>query len=222
MDKIISHLSEEYKKLNIGHGNGAFYYSKELLENIVPHIKTDRPWCLINAENQCDDDSIVFIHNNKNPERYEWLKGRKNLILVCSKIKTLETMIKMFPQYHCIFIPLSIDTEYVKQFKVKRKTKDTAYFGRLEKCPKEILDNNNIEKIYGNIPREKLLREVAKFKNVYAIGRCAIEAKCLGCKVKSHKGEYDGIDFKVVDNKEVIPELQRLIDEIDSIPPRKK
>ena len=222
MAKIISHLSKEYKDLNIGHGNGAFYYSKELLENIVPYIKTDRPWCLINAENQCYDNSIVFIHNNKNPERYEWLKGCKNLILVCSQLRTLKTMIKMFPQYHAILIPLSIDTEYVKKFKVNRKTKDTAYFGRLEKCPESILKNDKIDKIYGNIPREELLKTVAKYRTVYAIGRCAIEAKCLGCKVLSHKGEYDGVDFEVVDNSEIIPELQRLIDEIDSIPPRKK
>lgn len=222
MAKIFSHLSKEYKALKIGHGNGAYYYSNELLENIVPKIKTDRPWCLINVEKQCEDNAIVFIHNNKNPERYEWLRPYKNLILICSQPKTLNFMIEMFPKFHCILIPLSIDTAYVKQFKAKRKTKDTAYFGRLEKCPEEILENDKIDKIYGDEPRESLLKKVAKYKNVYCIGRCALEVKCLGGKVITHAGEYEGVDFELLDNKEIIPELQRLIDEIDSIPPRKK
>ena len=217
MAKIFSHLSKEYKALGIGHGNGAYYYSKELLENIVPHIKTKRSWVLINVEKQCVDNAIVFIHNNKNPERYYWLEPYKNLILVCSQPKTLKAMIEMFPKFHCIYIPLSIDTEYVKQFRAKRKTKDTAYFGRLEKCPETILENEKIDKIYGDEPREKLLKKVAKYNNVYAIGRCALEVKCLGGKVITHDGEYEGVDFALLDNKEVIPELQRLINEIDGI-----
>ena len=93
--KIISHLSPEYLNLKIPHNNGAYYYSKELLENIVPHIKTKRNWILINAEGKCYDNSIVIIHNNKNPERYEWLKQYKNLILVCSQPHTLATLIEM-------------------------------------------------------------------------------------------------------------------------------
>ena len=217
MAKIFSHLSPEYKALGIGHGNGAYYYSKELLENVVPKIKTKRPWCLINVQNQCENNAIVFIHNNKNPERYYWLEPYKNLILVCSQPKTLNAMIEMFPKAHTIYIPLSIDTKYVSQFKVKRKTKDTAYFGRLEKCPESILNNDKIDKIYGDEPREKLLRQVAKYKNVYAIGRCALEAKCLGCNVLTHEGEYEGVDFALLDNKEIIPELQRLLNEIDHL-----
>lgn len=217
MTEIFSHLSPEYKALKISHGNGAFYYSKELLENIVPKIKTNRPWCLINVEKQCADNAIVFIHNNKSPERYDWLKPYKNLILVCSQIKTLEFMINMFPEHHCIYIPLSIDTKEVEKYKVKRKTKDTAYFGRLVKCPKDIANNDKIDKIYGNGSRAELLKKVAKYKKVYAIGRCALEAKCLGCKVFTHEGEWDKCKTILLDNKDIIPELQRLLDEIDGI-----
>lgn len=212
--KIISHLSPEYLKLPITHDNGAFYYSKELLENIVPKIKTKRNWILINAEGKCFDNSIVIIHNNKNPERYQWLEKYKNLILVCSQPKTLKKLIEMHPKFHSIYIPLSIDTNYVKKFRVKKKTKETGYFGRIVKCPDYIKDDETIDKIYG-LDRDKLLKTLAKYKKVYAIGRCALEAKCLGCEVLTHEGEYEGVDFELLDNKDVIDEFQRLINEID-------
>ena len=220
MTMIFSHLSPEYKecckRCCIPLDNGAYYYSKELLENVVPFIKTKRDWVLINVKEQCCDGAIVFIHNNKNPERYYWLEGYKDLILVCSQPKTLKIMIEMFPKYHCILIPLSIDTEYVKKFKPKRKTKDTAYFGRSIKCPENIQRDDKIVKLFST-DREKLLKEVGKFRKVYAIGRCALEALCLGCQVLTHEGEYEGVEFVLVDNKEVIPELQRLLHEIDGV-----
>ena len=220
MTKIFSHLSPEYieecKLHDIKPDNGAYYYSKELLENVVPYIKTDRDWVLVNVRKQCCDRAIVFIHNNKNPERYYWLEGYKDLILVCSQPKTLKNMIEMFPKYHCILIPLSIDVEYVKNFKPKRKTKDTAYFGRIVKCPEEILNNDKIDKLYSE-DRETLLRTVGKYRNVICIGRCALEAKALGCNTIPHEGEYEDIDFVLLDNKEIIPELQRLLNEIDGI-----
>lgn len=214
--KIFSHLSPEYLELNIPHDNGAYYYSKEIYENIIPKIKTKRDWCLINVKNQCTDGVIVFIHNNKNPERYDWLAGYKDLILICSQPKTLAFMIEMYPKFHCILIPLSIDVKYVKQFKPKRKTKDTCYFGRIVKCPEEIYLNDKIDKISGE-NRDETLKIVGKYKNCYAIGRCALEAKALGCNVIPHEGEYENVDFKLLDNSEVIPELQRLLNEIDGI-----
>ena len=220
MTRIFSHLSPDYieycKTYDIHPDNGAYYYSKELLENVVPYIKTDRDWVLINVWKQCYDRAIVFIHNNKNPERYYWLADYKDLILVCSQPKTLKIMIEMFPKFHCILTPLSIDVEYVKKFKAKRKTKDTAYFGRQEKCPARILEDKTIDKLFST-NREQLLREVSKYRNVYAIGRCALECLCLGCKVMNHEGEYENMKFVLVDNKEIIPELQRLLNEIDGV-----
>lgn len=182
----------------------------------MPNIKTDRNWVLINAEHMCEDHSIVFIHNNAHPERYEWLRPFKDLVLVCSTIKTLNTMIEMFPKQHSIFIPLSIDVDYVKQFKAKRKTKNTCYYGRLEKCPEKIMNDDSITKL-GDGDRESLLKELSKFKTVYAIGRCALEGLALGCKVIPHEGEYENAKFTLTDNKEVIPTLQRLLNEIDKI-----
>ena len=129
---IIDHTHPIYKKRrnNAGHNkyNGAYYYSLDIVRHIIPNVKTDRNWVLINAEHTCMDHSIVFIHNNAHPERYEWLAPFKDLVLVCSTIKTLETMIEMFPHSHCIFIPLSIDVEHVKKFVVKRKTKKLQSF----------------------------------------------------------------------------------------------
>lgn len=216
MTTIISHLTPEWTKLKIPHQNGAYWYSKELLERIVPKIKTDRNWVLINAEHSCVDHSVVFIHNNAHPERYEWLAPYKDLILVCSTIKTLETMIEMFPQFHCIFLPLSIDVEYVKKFKAKRKTKKVCYYGRLEKCPRKLMRDNEVVKL-GDGDRDELLKELSKFKTVYAIGRCALEGLALGCKVIPHKGEYENTTFILRDNLDVIPELQRLLNEIDKV-----
>lgn len=217
---IFSHLSKEYinhcKKYNINTDNGAFYYAKELYDNVIPNIKTQRNWVLLNIPDCCWDNSIVFIHNNKNPERYEWLKQFKNLIVVCSNFKTLKFMIDLLPKTHCIYIPLSIDIKYVEQFQSKRKTKKLGYYGRLEKCPEEILNDDGIDKIFGP-DREKNLKLLSKYKDVYAIGRCAIEAKCLKCNVIHHAGEYNNISFDLIDNSEIIPELQRLINEIDGV-----
>lgn len=213
---IFSHNNQEWKDLNVGTGNGAFYYSNEIVKNIIPKIKTDRNWVTINVKDQCFDHSIVFIHNNKEWTRYKWLSKYKDLILICSSIKTLEHMIEMFPNFHCIYIPLSIDKKYVEKFKVEQKTKNTAYFGRIEKCPKELLENKTVDKIY-NEERDSLLKKVAEYKTVYAIGRCALEAKALKCKVISHKGEYEHTTFKLLDNSEIVPELQRLLNEIDMV-----
>lgn len=216
MQQIYSHLSQPYLDLHISHANGAYYYSKELVENIVPKIKTNRPWVTIYGEGMCADNAIMVIHNNAHPERYDWIDKYNNLILICSTIKTLKVMIKNHPKCHVIYVPLSIDTKYVKQFKAKRKTKDTCYFGRKSKCPESILENDKIDKLYGK-DREALLKQLAKYKKAYAIGRCAIEAKCLGCKVIPHEGEYENVDFELLDNKDVIPELQRLLNEIDGV-----
>ena len=213
---IFSHLNKEWQDTHVGCNNGAYWYSKELVENIIPKIKTGRHWVTINVDELGIDNSIVFIHNNKNPERYWYLGAFENLILVCSQIKTLKFMIEMFPEFHVILLPLSIDTDYVKQFKAKRKTKNVCYYGREEKCPESLKVDKNVDKIWGK-DRDKCLMQLAKYKTVYAIGRCALEAKCLGCKVITHEGEYENTKFDLRDNKEVIPELQRLLDEIDGV-----
>lgn len=212
MDIYFSHLSPEYKALNLPKTNGAYWYSKELIENILPKIKTERPFVTINLRPFCLDNAIVFIHNNIDQSGYEWLKGYKNLICLCSKIKALCNLVEMLPKAHIVYLPMSIDTSYVKQFKAKRKTKSTCYFGRLATVPKNLPKD---VKILGNNEREASLKEVAKYKTVYATGRCLLEAKCLGCKTIS-TSEQTGSE-ELLDNKDAIKLLQKIINEIDGV-----
>lgn len=212
---IINHEDPNYTKIGLKHNNGAYYFSKEICENIIPKVKTDRNWVTVNSENQCMDHSIVWIHNNERPDHYDYLENYKDLVLICVFISTLKEMINRHPHAHCIYLPLSIDTKYVKQFKAKKKTKNICYFGRTIKAPEDIIKNDKIDKIMGE-DRDKLLKEVAKYKTVYACDRCAMEAKALGCKVIPCYKEYNqGDKFEVIDNTETAKNLQRLLNEID-------
>ena len=40
-------FSEARNRLIHGKFNGAYYYAKEIEENIIPLVKTDRPWDLL-------------------------------------------------------------------------------------------------------------------------------------------------------------------------------
>lgn len=103
---------------------------------------------------------------------------------------------------------MSVDKKYIEKFKVPKKTKKACYFGRLVKCPEDIMKDDKIDKL-GDMEREKLLKEVAKYRTVYGVGRCAIEARILGAKV------YSDEDYPILDNLDVVPILQRFINEID-------
>ena len=85
MTKIFSHLSPQYEaKRNLMRGgkyNGAYYYSQEIVENIIPNVKTNRNWITINVPGYGFDNSIVFIHSNIDPiGPYMWLRNYKNLV----------------------------------------------------------------------------------------------------------------------------------------------
>lgn len=212
MNLYFSHLSSEYKALNLPHINGAYWYSKELAENILPHIKTDRPFVTINVPEHCCDRAIVFIHNNLDQRNYTWLSQYKKLICLCSKMETLINIINMLPKANSVYFPLSIDTNYVKQFKAKRKTKSACYAGRLGTAPNNLPEDLTI---IGNLPREQLLKEMAKYKTVYATGRCLLEAKCLGCKTVNTSAQQGSEEL--LDNKDAIKILQNIINEIDGV-----
>ena len=212
MNLYFSHLSPEYKALGLPKTNGAYWYSKELVENILPKIKTERPFVTINLDPFCCDNAIVIIHNNIDQKGYEWLSRFKNLICLCSKIEALCNLVEMLPKAHVVFLPMSIDTTYVKKFKAKKKTRNACYFGRLATVPNDLPKN---VKILGNHDREETLKEVAKYKTVYARGRCLLEAKCLGCKTISTSKMTGSEDL--IDNKDAIKLLQNIINEIDGV-----
>jgi hypothetical protein len=66
------------------------------------------------------------------------------------------------------------------------------------------------------MPQSKLLREMAKYKKIYATGRTAIQAKILGCEIGVMDVRFrDPSVWKVVDNLEAAKMLQQMINEID-------
>ena len=212
---IINHNNAAYRAKWQGSGvnqyNGAFYYSKEITKNIIPEIRTSRNWITVNVAGVGCDNAIVFIHNNLHPERYEWLRQYKDLILVCG---VRETVPKVEHLGRTIYLPLSIDTEYVKQFRVETKTKTAAFVGRRSKMRLGELPKG-IDYLHG-IRRQKLLPMMAEYKTIYAVGRTAIEAKCLGCKVLAYDKRFPNPSvWKVLDNKDAARMLQRELDRID-------
>lgn len=191
--------------------NGAYYYSREIVDNIIPNVKTDRNWITINAKGVPLNHSIVFVHDNLKPQvAYLWLANGRDLIMVCGVESTMEK-VKHFGIP--IYVPLSIDVDYVSKFKTE-KTKDIAYVGRRGKPGTERLPEG-IDYISG-MKRIDLLRELAKYKKVYAVGRCALEAKALGCEVLPYDSRYpDPSVWKVLDNKDAAKILQKELDKID-------
>ena len=211
---IISHSDRRYQNkwngLGPGRHNGAFYYSQEIVRNIIPYVLTDRNWVTINIPGVCRNHSIVFIHNNEHPELYSWLKSYRDLILVCG---IPETCTKVSHLGTAIYLPLSVDVEEVKKYRTE-KTKDTAFAGRASK--REGIDLGDIDYIEG-LPRPQMLKKMAIYKKIYAVGRTAIEAKVLGCKILPYDPRFpDPVRWKVYDNKQMAKMLQKELDEIDA------
>lgn len=199
--KIFSHESPEYIWKN---PNGACEYSKEIVKYFIPNIKTDRNWVTINIKGYAYDHSIVFIHNNLDPSIYEWLRNYDDLILVCSLPETVE---KVKEYGHPILVPLSIPIEEVKKYRVEKKTKVKAYAGRKGKYAS--VNARNCDRIE-DLPRDEFLRKMAEYHYIYAVGRTALEAKVLGCKVLRYDPRFpDTTRWKVIDTMEALEILQR-------------
>ena len=202
-----------------GSKNGAYYYAKEIEENIIPLVKTSRDWdCLGMKITNHFNHSIIFLHHNLNFNKvYKWLSRYKDIVLVASSWTTYGAA--KDAGYKVIYVPLSIDIEYVKQFKTK-KTKKACYAGN--KWGFKLKDLRALVPSYvdyppENMPREELLKFVAPYKECYAVGRCALEAKALGCKIKVCDSRYpDPKYWKLLDNKDAAKILQKELDKIDN------
>ena len=213
---IISHEHRRYiaKHGQIGKGryNGAYYYSVEICRYIIPFIRTDRNWITINIPNIGVDHSIIFIHNNLHPEHYDWLKKYKDLVLVCG---VPETCAKVAHLGQPIYLPLSVKVSEVEKYKCE-KTKDTAYVGRRGKR-RDIEFPIHTDFIEG-LPREQFLREIAKYRKVFAVGRCAIESRILGCEILPYDKRFPNPDiWKIIDCSESVEILQKQLDTIDGV-----
>lgn len=202
-----------------GAQNGAYYYAKEIEQNIAPLVNTDRDWdCLGMKFTRHYNHSIVFLHHNLNfPTVYKWLKKYKDLILVVSSWVTYAAA--QDAGYQVIYLPLSVDVEYVKQFRTK-KTKETCYAGnkwgfKLKDLATYIPEG--VDYPEPDLPREELLKFIAPYRECYCIGRCAIEAKILGCKIMVCDSRYPDPNYwEVIDNKDAAKILQEELDKIDN------
>ena len=194
-------------KLGNSRYNGAYYYAKEIQHNMVPLIDTDRDWVLLNNIG-CTDGAIVFVHNNLHPENYDWLSEYDDLVLVCG---IPETVPKVAHLGHAVYLPLSVDVAEVERFKLPKKTCDVAFFGRKSKgqaVPQGVRYITGME-------RDFALHQVAQCRRVYAVGRCAIEARVLGCKILPYDPRFPNPRrWKVLDNKEAAEMLQEKLDAI--------
>lgn len=215
---IISHNSPEYIAIwnnttREGRHNGAYYYSREIVDNIIPLVSTSYNWVTINCA-KCVNHSIVFIHNNMDLSVYNFLGRHKDLILVVGVESTVEKAKKFSDKIICL--PLSVDVEEVKKYDYGEKLYDLAYVGRPDKRTyKTVKFNENCDFLMG-IERKELLRRMSKYRRVYAVGRCAIEAKVLGCEVLPYDSRYpDPSIWKVLDNKQAAKILQKELNKIE-------
>lgn len=207
---IISHKNNDYK---FPCENGAHIYSQLICKYFVPNIKTNRNWVTINC-GKAVDNSIVFIHSNLNTEKkYAFLKDYKNLILVCSQKSTCKAVENLGKT---IYLPLSIDLDYIKSFRCNTKDRQCCYAGRKGKCDMDSLPKQ-IDYLY-DMSHEELLYRMAHYHYVYAVGLTALEAKALGCNVLPYDQRFPDPQVWVVrDTKQMIPEFQKALDNLENV-----
>ena len=218
MSEIFDHDNFYYKvRWQNGEGerwNGAYYYSREIVRNIIPNVDTDRNWVTAHSPTYSFDHSVFFIHNNLEPDRYSWLWEFEDQVLVCG---APETVGKVKHLGKAIYLPLSIDTKEVRRYKLpKEERHGTCFVGRPTKAAEADIPEGT--DILSGLQREELLPLLAQYEKAYAIGRCAIEARCLGLEVLPYDPRYPDPKFwKVSDNLPAARRLQKMLDEIDGI-----
>lgn len=209
---IFSHEAPEFQNNpRYNKNNGAYWYSTEIVKHFIPNIKTDRNWVTLGCYGKCFDHSIVFAHSNLYPEVYSYLEPFNDLVLVCSWPQQLEA-VKQYGKP--VFLPMSVDVEHVKKYR-REKDRDICFAGRMEKCTDELRYTPGLDFI-SEVDRDTFLKELARYKCVYAIDRVAIEAKILGCEVLPYDRRFPDPDFwQVIDSREAARMLQDILDEVD-------
>lgn len=213
--KILGTKSDRYqawraKQDNAGRNNGAYWYAKEIEDIILPELKHLNLWvntvgALFFLPSEIPKGAVIVCHDNINTVRTYMKLFKLDVLWICSKPTIVDKLAAVGEK--AVYIPLSVDTEYVKQFKRKRRTKDTAYVGNAWSFKKKFLSSlpDNIDQL-GGMEREDLLKEMAKYKNVIAEGRCLIEAQVLGAKAEIPADYSRRITFtEVLDSRAAIP-----------------
>ena len=154
-----------------------------------------------------------MIINNLNKSNYEWLKHVDDVVLVCGLEETAEQMKDIAKT---IYLPLSIDTEEVKKYKrPKKEMSGTAFAGRPSKRTMNGVVLPNVPFIE-SLERSVFLHTMSRYEYIYAVGRTAIEAKALGCKLKPYDPRFPKVSmWKVIDNKDAAKILQERLNSID-------
>lgn len=192
--------------------NGAYYYSQEIVRNIIPNVETDRTWITVNIPEVDANHSILFVHHNLSTARYEWLRQYKDVVLVCGVPETCEKIAHLGTP---IYLPLSVDLRELEKYRTE-KTREAAYVGREAKLRYEGVSLPEGVDIIAGMDRYRLLQEMAKYRKVYAVGRTALEAKALGAEILPYDPRFpDPSVWKVLDNREAAKILQAKLDEID-------
>jgi len=186
---------------------------------MIPLIETKRPFVTINT-GKAYNHAIVFIHSNiKLESTYKYLHNYKDLILVCGLPETQLKMSTLFPEHRSIYLPLSVDVDEVKKYYIPFEDKpyEKCYAGRAGKFS---IGNDPLAmfkvKMITNLPREELLKEMAKYKYVYAVGRVAIEAQIVGSKVLNYDKRFaPNVTWDIEDNKDMAILLNKMIQGLD-------
>lgn len=201
--------------------NGGYQYAKEIESNILPSITSEATIVTVGLSlyetEEIPYGSIAVCHQNRDPiEAYAHFMKR-GFVWVCSKHSTVD-ILRKYGQT-AVYIPLSIDTAYVAQYKTK-KTKDIAYVGNAWDFKKDYLASlpEHIDQLSG-LPRDELLREMAKYKRVIAEGRCLMEAQVLGAKgeVPQYPDGKEAVFVEPLDNRDTIEYWKILFAEVDKL-----
>ena len=212
-----------YNQLGGARHNGLYYYAKTIENYIIPKVKTSRPWNTIGLK-ACGGQNgmIVFIHANLQPEKdYTWLKKFTNIVCVSNSRRTAE---KMLPYSYSIYLPPSVDVKGVRKIAGKvKKDQDSCFAGNPWPAYRKEIDTFVPAWVhrFGTMPREELLPILAHYKNVYAIGLTAVEARALGCNIMKRTERYDPEDFPLFDCEDAAKCLQVALDLVDKEKPGK-
>ena len=165
-----------------------------------------------NTEMICGDITDESVRNHIVQKAIEM---GVNFIIATPPCGVPETCNKVAHLGRAIYLPLSVKVSEVEQYRCE-KTKDTAYVGRKGK-------RNNIPfplhtDFVEGLPRDKLLKELAKYRKVYAVGRTAIEAKILGCEILPYDPRFpDPGIWQIVDSSDAKDILQKQLDVLDGV-----
>lgn len=210
--KIAGTKSDQYTTWQIGRNvnNGAYWYAREIEEIILPELVNINLYInTVGAQlyhaRELPKGAVIVCHDNVTTRKTYMKYFGMGVLWICSK----QSVVDYFTVWgeKAVLIPLSVDTEYVSKFKRKRKTKDTAFVGNAWSFKQKYLESlpEDIDQLH-SMARDDLLKEMAKYKNVIAEGRCLIEAKVLGCNYELPKHGYgDTVDREVIDSRETIP-----------------